>query len=368
MSEKLQDFVDQITNGSHLRVEHDFGGGFVRLQAAEAERRQAKHDIRSCEDAVIEMLRNSRDAHAKNIFLAAWREGEYRKVTVIDDGDGIPESMQKQIFEARVTSKLDSMHMDIWGVHGRGMALYAIKENTESAHVACSKINGGSAINVVADTRKLPEKKDQSTLPVFVFGQDGAVTVRGPKNIARTVSEFAYVERSKVRVYFGSVAEIAASLYALSNCTKTHTESQDIELDVCQRLSLAENPDEFEMIAATLGLPMSARTARRIMNGEIKAIQALSNFHTTKKIDAQAQDWVESQGGKAASKTSATQAIDDFELAKPKLSQNDRDEFCRAILQAFSNLADSYYLDMDIEPKLKVSKGKLEISIPLRTK
>ena len=87
MSESdLSDFIEAVTGDTHLRVEDDLGCGFVRLRSAEAERRQAKHDIRGTEDIVIEMLRNARDAHAKLIFVAisqvsliafTWRLGAF---------------------------------------------------------------------------------------------------------------------------------------------------------------------------------------------------------------------------------------------------------------------------------------------------
>ena len=81
-------------------------GGFVRLRSSEAERRQAAQDIRSSEDIIIEMLRNARDAHASNIFVACTREGSTRRIVMIDDGDGVPKHLQRTVFEPRVTSKL----------------------------------------------------------------------------------------------------------------------------------------------------------------------------------------------------------------------------------------------------------------------
>ena len=58
--------------GTRLRVEDDLGDGFVRLRVSEAERRQAKQDIRCVEDAVIEMLHNAR-AHARTIIMGTSR-------------------------------------------------------------------------------------------------------------------------------------------------------------------------------------------------------------------------------------------------------------------------------------------------------
>lgn len=109
----LSDFVDSVAKDSHLRVESDLGDGYFRLRASEAQRRQAQQDIRSCEDVVIEMLRNSRDAGAKNIFVATNSQENFRYILVIDDGQGVPRSHHKTIFEPYVTSKLDTMTTDI---------------------------------------------------------------------------------------------------------------------------------------------------------------------------------------------------------------------------------------------------------------
>ena len=86
-TEGLADFINAISGEDRLAVEESFGDGFVRLRTAEAERRQAKHDIRSVEDIVIEMLRNARDAHAGTIFVATSKSDDLRSLTFIDDGD-----------------------------------------------------------------------------------------------------------------------------------------------------------------------------------------------------------------------------------------------------------------------------------------
>ena len=96
---ELIEFVQQTTGESHFRVEQDYGNGFVRLESSEAERRQAKQDIRCVEDAVIEMLRNSRDAGAHLIFLATSKAGNLRTLTMIDDGSGIPADLHKLVWQ-----------------------------------------------------------------------------------------------------------------------------------------------------------------------------------------------------------------------------------------------------------------------------
>ena len=196
----LEQFVDSICDESHLRIEDDLGDGFVRLRTSEAERRQAAHDIRSTEDIVIELLRNARDAHARTIFLAVGRDGDTRKLTMLDDGDGIPLALHEKIFEPRVTSKLDTVHMDKWGVHGRGMALYSIKVNSTQAKVLASDKDFGSAIYVETDLTKLPERADQSTFPTFEVTDAGTYSMRGPKNIIRTATEFALESRKACTV------------------------------------------------------------------------------------------------------------------------------------------------------------------------
>ena len=116
--DSLGSFVESVCGESHLRVEDDLGDGFVRLRSSEAERRQAAQDIRCTEDIVIEMLRNARDAGARNIFLAVQRDDTARSLVIVDDGAGIPEAMHGRIFEPRVTSKLDTARMDKWGCTG----------------------------------------------------------------------------------------------------------------------------------------------------------------------------------------------------------------------------------------------------------
>ena len=103
---------------------------------------------------------------------------------MIDDGDGVPKHLRRTVFEPRVTSKLDSMHMDKWGVHGRGMALYSIVVNAESATISGIGFRAsGRHSSFKRIFNKLPEKTDQSSFPTFELNEAGTVAVRGPKNI-----------------------------------------------------------------------------------------------------------------------------------------------------------------------------------------
>ncbi len=73
---------------------------------------------------------------------------------MLDDGIGIPVALQDTIFEPRVTSKLETMVMDRWGVHGRGMALFSVRENVKEARVVASAPHKGAAVTVLADTAR----------------------------------------------------------------------------------------------------------------------------------------------------------------------------------------------------------------------
>ena len=89
--------------------------------------------------------------------------------------------MRERIFDARVTS-MNGVHEDgPMGVHGRGMALFSIRQNTLSSEVVASGLQLGSAFRVTVDTDALPERADQSTWPQTAKDEEGALScVRGP--------------------------------------------------------------------------------------------------------------------------------------------------------------------------------------------
>ena len=102
-------FFEKLDISRHIKVEEDLGNGFVKLKISEAERRQALQDINSVEDIIIEILRNSRDAASKNIYIATKKVASKRRlIYCIDDGTGIPLKFHDLIFQSRVTSKLEN--------------------------------------------------------------------------------------------------------------------------------------------------------------------------------------------------------------------------------------------------------------------
>lgn len=348
--DQLIEFVEQLSGEVHLRVEESLGGGFVRLRSAEAERRQAKHDIRRVEDIVIEMLRNARDAQASHIFVATNKDENMRAFAFIDDGNGIPTELHEKVFEPRVTSKLDSMVMDNWGVHGRGMALYSIASNSRVACVKTSAPALGTAITVETNIEELPERSDQSTLPQLKRNDLGALeVVRGPHNIARTVAEFTLAENQAIGVYLGSPAQIAATLLDFGQRSLRREEllfCRDAKLlPVVQRLALAGDSAELQQGCAELGLEISERTAHRILAGQIEPLDALIKSILT------AARGERSPKGHAINKDSRG-----LQIAK-----EDADCFARALETAFEVLGERYYLSLVDLPRIRVQGNAISV-------
>ncbi len=359
--ESLTSFIQDVLGDSRFRVEDDLGSGFVRLKTTEAERRQAKQDIRCTEDIVIELLRNSRDAQARTIFLAVSKSDTTRRLCIIDDGSGIPEAFHAAVFEPRVTSKLDTMHMDHWGVHGRGMALFSIASNATTACIAQSGEGLGTSILVETKLSDLPEKTDQSTMPTVSFAENGALLMRGPHNIVRTACEFAISANNELQVYCGSPVEIAATLYAYGMATTPlylRAGACDIEqIPLIKRLCYASDAEEFASIALSIGLPISERSARRIMDGSIEALDTLIDMLGIIPSVTHASATTGEQASSKKSPRSDTRGL--------RIADCDIEDFSSQVQEAFADLAARYYLDANIEPTIRISKDSFKISFPI---
>ena len=351
----LISFIASMSGEGNLRVEENLGDGFVRLRVSEAERRQAKHDIQHVEDIVVEMLRNARDAGARSIYLATTKEEGVRTLLFLDDGSGVPDDMRERIFDARVTSKLESMKMDRWGVHGRGMALFSIRQNCQSSELVASGLNLGSSFRIVADTSTLPERTDQSTWPQTAKDDAGVLScVRGPHNIARTVCEFACEELHGCDVYLGSPTEIAATLYAHSlsrvDASRLLFIDSDETLPVVDRLACASDAQEFIRIAAGVGIDISERTAHRILGGSIAPLRSAASRLLREKTDA----------------SHAPASIDlTRDRRGLKIAQDDLADFSRSMEREFSELASRYYLTLMHEPKVRVGKDRITVTFDI---
>ncbi len=349
----MLDFVSSVSGDQYVKVEETLGDGFVRLKVSEAERRQAKHDIRTLEDIIVELLRNSRDAHSRRLYVANSREGDMRTLTVIDDGVGVPAAMRERIFEPRVTSKLETMVMDRWGVHGRGMALFSVRSNVDSAVLVASDPHKGSSLVVVADTTKLAEKADQSKWPAVERDSESGrlVVSTGPHNIVRRVVEFA-IEHPDLEVFLGTPTEIVASIVAHARGRLDARQllfcDDPLELPVWLRPAVAADAAELVAVCAAIGLAISERTAHRVLGGELEPLDSVLEYvaPTTAQIDPRRPDIYRDRRGL-------------------RIDRSDAREFQRRLEEAFDLVAERYYLHLSGEPKITVGRDTITVRFPV---
>lgn len=346
MSDDLIQFVSSLKGGDGLRVEETLGGGYVRLRVSEAERRQAKHDIRCVEDAVIELLRNARDAGARHIFVATSREANIRTITMLDDGSGIPPHMHQRVFDARVTSKLDSMLMDRWGVHGRGMALYSIAQNAQDARVTSSQVGMGTSIRCVFDVSTLQERADQSSWPTVV-GEGASLEVRGPKNILRACVEFALEAKDVCNVYVGSPSEIIATLRALG---QRDPDALGAGFPECMEMvrvidgpCMASDARELRYVSGHLGIDMSERTAHRIIKDQISPLRNARS----KMV------------GAARARMTGIEPSHERTLS---LTNEDKERLADLLAKDFEKIAAKYYVIASERPRIVTGKGYVRVT------
>jgi Histidine kinase-, DNA gyrase B-, and HSP90-like ATPase len=279
----------------------DLGSGFARLTGAEGARRSASN-LRSIEDALFELLRNSRDAGARNIYVASSsRARRYRTLVVIDDGRGIPETHKHLVFEPGVTTRhlapvRDSARED--APHGAGLSLYRIRNAAVLAEVVSA--SSPTALKVVFDTRVLPEKSLQTTRP----GSRPSKT-----NIPATLTKFARLSTpNPPRLYHASPARTFARL---------------LENHIIQRTN-ARATTQLRAAALSLGLEVSLRTVQRVVAGKVSAADEV----VAEAMDERTSRYVERQN----------------EAAGPILSVGPQDlAQIRAVLR---RVARSNYLDL----------------------
>ena len=228
----------------------DLGGGFARLAGAEGLRRSPRR-MRCVEDALFELLRNSRDAGARNICVASTlRARRYRQLVVIDDGRGIPETHKHLVFEPGVTTRHLNPVPDAGAhdppdstPHGGGLSLYHIKNAALSAEVLSA--SSPTTIKIVFDTHNLPEKSLQSR------------TRPSKTNLPATLARFAArTAPNGPHLYHASPARILVRL---------------LENHIIQRSGHGATGEARRLreAAVHLGLEVSLRTVHRVLAGEI---------------------------------------------------------------------------------------------------
>lgn len=364
---RLREFANSIVGKDLSQVEEDFGCGYVRLCASEAQRRQAAQDIRSPEDALLELLRNSRDAGSKNIFVATHRDGDTRRLTVIDDGCGIPPVMHKKVFLPRVTSKLDTASFDKWGMHGRGMALYSISENSLDANIVFSDIDKGTSVTSSFDTNTISEKRDQSTFPHFEKTDDTYI-MRGPKNLLRIAAEFAIEHENTISLFIGSDTEIASSIYAFGINSTTISQRAFKDIPPSSKALLypayADDSDELAYELSKIGLNISKRSARRIMDGEILPLCPIADRVKNDSFNFNSNLYDEIPTSNNLNKTNKCTAstVSQQYLSQKRILKDDINDIAEALNKSYSSIAKKYYL-RDEPCTVKQVSGKLVFEI-----
>jgi hypothetical protein len=229
----------------------DLGAGFARLTGIEGARRGPSR-ISYVEDALLELLRNARDAGATRIYVASsLKNKRYRTITVIDDGHGIPETHRDLILEPGVTTR----HLDPpthpedppATPHGAGLSLYQIR--TRSLDTRVLSASNPTSIRTTFDTNSLPERALQST------------TRPSTTNLRATLQSFTDSTNrhgKTLAAYYGSPSRILATL---------------LHHRIIQR---REEIEGLREVAAGLGLELSARSVRRVLRGEVRPEEAVS--------------------------------------------------------------------------------------------
>ncbi len=220
----------------------DLGAGFARLTGVEGLRRSPRR-LRSVEDALVELLRNARDAGARNVYVASsLRARRYRALTVIDDGRGIPETHKRLIFEPGVTTRHLRPVEDAsaGSAHGAGLSLHHIKNAAVSAEV-CSA-SSPTSLRVVFDTEFLPERSLQSN------------SRHSGSNLPATLAKFVRAPNAP-RLYHASPARILARLLAKR---------------IILRSEGTGSSEGVRQEAEALGLEVSSRTVQRVLGGKVE--------------------------------------------------------------------------------------------------
>lgn len=253
----------------------DLGAGFARLTGVEGARRGPSR-LSYVEDALLELLRNARDAGARNVFVASsLTRRRFRTLTVIDDGRGVPEAYGDLIFEPGVTTR----HLDPvsepprapdaprppspspTAPHGAGLALYHLREAAVEARLASS--GSPTAITATFDTTVLPERTLQSTSRT---SQSNLRTTFQTFLRHHANSNDPNPPRPPLTGYYGTPARILATLLA-NRIIHTSTEKSDGAPDGApSSIRLAHR-------ASGLGLGLSHRTVQRVIKGEVSSLQ-----------------------------------------------------------------------------------------------
>lgn len=393
----MKKFLSELGLDSVLNVEQDLGEGYVKLRISEAERRQSLQDIKSVEDIVIELLRNSRDGGAANIFIGTKKiEDKKRFIFFIDDGQGIPKKFHDLIFEARITSKLENAVKDIYGFHGRGMALFSIKLNVDDIKVVYSNEDQGAVFFLDIDLIKIPEKKDQSVLPQIVELDGNLNIIGGVNNIPKTLVEFN-LQNPDINIYYGTPSQIILSM---RNSLKNSVDNEVLPkfgdwahlldyLDKNKKIKASYIPlltDDYLVLSKIVknffNMEISERNIQRIIYKEFKPVLPLDikslihinpsnkNDYYEKAKNSQSIDGTGEPGGinnidEKSLKNKNLLLFDEQKLAL-RFKDDEISGIINIINENIKKIGSKYLIEPESNIKFKKSNNTIQINIELK--
>jgi hypothetical protein len=377
-SSDLKKFLSDLNINDSLNIEEDLGDGYVRLKISEAERRQALQDIGCVEDIIVELLRNSRDAGSKNIFIGTKKiEDKRRKIYFIDDGSGIPPKLQNLIFQSRVTSKLVNGIKDPYGFHGRGMALFSIKLNVDEIKIVFSDRLRGASFYLDIDLFKIPEKKDQSIMPQIIKMDGDLSIIGGVNNIIKTIIEFQ-LQNSNINFYYGTPTQILSTMRVIiKNSGRRYPKFEswdelsgyirDNDIKVTEIPVLTDNYNLMEAISKNIfNMDISQRGIQRIIYNEIKELSPLKI--SAEDISEEKPYIRHDSGSNSENKQNKKLKLYD----ESKLASRFKDEEIRCIIDTVENkikeLGSKYFITTGKNIEYKKSNNIIKLLIELKQK
>lgn len=377
-SSDIKRFLSELKIKDSLNIEEDLGDGYVKLKISEAERRQALQDINCVEDIIVELLRNSRDAGSKNIFIGTKKiEDKRRKIYFIDDGNGIPPNLQKLIFESRVTSKLENGVKDPYGFHGRGMALFSIKLNVDDISIVFSDKSKGASFYIDIDLLKIPEKKDQSVVPQIIKTDGDLSIIGGVNNIIKTIIEFQ-LQNKDINFFYGSPTQILATMREVLRKDKKYDSYPKFDrweklknfigknkIKITEIPVLTDNYNLMDMISKNMfNMDISQRGIQRIIYNEIKALEPLKidlDSNLREQVNNLSEDEVDSKPDKKL-----------MLYDESRLASRFKDEEIRCIIKTLEDkikeLGEKYFITTGKNIEYKKANNIIKLLIELKQK
>ena len=377
-SSDIKRFLSELKIKDSLNIEEDLGDGYVKLKISEAERRQALQDINCVEDIIVELLRNSRDAGSKNIFIGTKKiEDKRRKIYFIDDGNGIPPNLQKLIFESRVTSKLENGVKDPYGFHGRGMALFSIKLNVDDISIVFSDKSKGASFYIDIDLLKIPEKKDQSVVPQIIKTDGDLSIIGGVNNIIKTIIEFQ-LQNKDINFFYGSPTQILATMREVLRKDKKYDSYSKFDrweklknfigknkIKITEIPVLTDNYNLMDIISKNIfNMDISQRGIQRIIYNEIKALEPLKidlDSNLREQVNNLSEDEVDSKPDKKL-----------MLYDESRLASRFKDEEIRCIIKTLEDkikeLGEKYFITTGKNIEYKKVNNIIKLLIELKQK